>query len=274
MAMCSFYIMMSSVATTAKEAKNFQHPTKIREDDPSKLRRLRASRETKIESPPNSSSSNGGGIHIQELTDKTKHLTNNGLWEYLDCEKLFRKDRPVHSQETWIAARQLYREIVGVEQSSIGTNQQDVMEPDGFSVKTKAMQAPPKGRGIFAAQDIPAGALIWSTKKTARYSDGDSYRKFNLSVERGFACDVLQWTYIQRMENGELRISTDLDNGSFCNGGGSHHANMGCDKEVAKGYGGGCTDNYFALRDIKAGEELLCAYGSFAVSGGWKEFSL
>ena len=224
---------------------------------------------------------NGISIHekepiiIQDLNEETQHLTNNGLWEYLQCEEIFASERPIHSIETWNHARQVYREIVGNDQSSIGTNQDDIKDIDGFQVAHEAKQAPPKGRGIFAAQDIPKGQLIWSTKKTIRFSDGDSYRKFNLSVERGFACDVLQWSYVQRLENGELRVSTDLDDGALCNGGGSSHkANMGCDKEMAKKFKGGCVENYFALSDIKAGDELLCAYGSFAIAGGWKEFTL
>lgn len=214
-------------------------------------------------------------IVIQELTEDTKHLTNKGLWKYLQCEDIFATERPIHSIDTWNHARQVYRQIVGNDQSSIGTKQDDIIDIDGFQVAHIAKQAPPKGRGIFAAQDIKKGELIWSTKKTIRFSDGDSYRKFNLSVERGFACDVLQWSYVQRLENGELRVSTDLDDGAFCNSGSlSYKANMGCDKDVAKIYKGGCVENYFALSDIKAGDELLCAYGSFAIPGGWKEFTL
>ena len=111
------------------------------------------------------------------------------MWENLDCDEIFESERPIHSHSTWNHARTLYRDIVG-EESSIGETDD---EPNGFSVPAEAKQSPPKGRGIFALRDITAGELIWSTKKTARFQDGPSYRKFIFGLEAGFACDVLQW---------------------------------------------------------------------------------
>ena len=74
------------------------------------------------------------------------------------------------------------------------------------------------------------------------------------------------------MGDGDLRISVDLDEGSFCNNG--EDANMGCDEDAAREYEGGCKNNYFALKDIKAGEELECSYEQFALSTGWDTFGL
>jgi hypothetical protein len=111
------------------------------------------------------------------------------MWENLDCDEIFESERPIHSHSTWNHARTLYRDIVG-EESSIGDTDE---EPNGLSVPVEAKQSPPKGRGIFALRDITAGELIWSTKKTARFQDGPSYRKFIFGLEAGFACDVLQW---------------------------------------------------------------------------------
>ncbi len=81
--------------------------------------------------------------------------------------------------------------------------------------------------------------------------------------------------YVQDMGDGDLRVSVDLDEGCFCNGESSDTGgNMGCDEEAARNFEGGCIDNYFALKDIKAGEEVVCLYGQFVVPGGWKEFGL
>ena len=74
------------------------------------------------------------------------------------------------------------------------------------------------------------------------------------------------------MGDGDLRISVDLDEGCFCNNGRSD-GNMGCDEEAAKEYEGGCKDNYFALKDIKAGDEIECKYGQFVVQG-WHTFGV
>ena len=194
------------------------------------------------------------------------------LWNARNCDSVFKNERPIHSQSAWEEARALYRDIVG-ENSSIGQSDENE-SPNGFSVAVEAKQSPPKGRGIFAVNDIAAGELIWSTAKTARFQDGPSYRKFIFRLEEGFACDVLQWAYVQDIGDGDYRVSVDLDEGSFCNNGGGDEANKGCDEDAATDVEGGCQNNYFALRDIEAGEELQCSYGQFAVSGGWKMFDL
>ena len=79
--------------------------------------------------------------------------------------------------------------------------------------------------------------------------------------------------YIQDIGDGDLRISVDLDEGSFCNDGGDD-GNMGWDKKAAKEYEGGYKENYFALGDIKPGEELECLYAQFDVPTGWSKFGL
>ena len=48
----------------------------------------------------------------------------------------------------------------------------------------------------------------------------------------------------------------------------------GGDKEAAKQERGGCKQNYFALRDINVGEEILLDYGDFAIAHGWEWFGL
>ena len=81
--------------------------------------------------------------------------------------------------------------------------------------------------------------------------------------------------YVQDIGGGETRIFVDLDDSSFCNTEDEDNdANMGCDKAAAKNVKGGCIYNDFALRDIKAGEEILCNYGEFALPGGWQHFGL
>ena len=86
---------------------------------------------------------------------------------------------------------------------------------------------------------------------------------------------MLLKAYVQDIGGGDFRVSVDLDNGCFCNTEDEDNdANMGCDKTAAKNVKGGCENNYFALKDIKAGEELLCDYGEFALARGWEHFGL
>lgn len=120
-------------------------------------------------------------------------LTFEDFEERLNCSGLFETERPIHPQLIWNNARTLYQVIVGKENSSIVDD-----APNGFSIPVQAKQAPPKGRGIFAERDIAAGELIWSTKKTARFQDGHSYRKFIHRLEPGLACDAMEWSeYIE-----------------------------------------------------------------------------
>eukprot|EP00584_Thalassiosira_punctigera_P026086 CAMPEP_0172577148 /NCGR_PEP_ID=MMETSP1067-20121228/138086_1 /TAXON_ID=265564 ORGANISM="Thalassiosira punctigera, Strain Tpunct2005C2" /NCGR_SAMPLE_ID=MMETSP1067 /ASSEMBLY_ACC=CAM_ASM_000444 /LENGTH=258 /DNA_ID=CAMNT_0013369833 /DNA_START=186 /DNA_END=964 /DNA_ORIENTATION=- len=217
-----------------------------------------------------------------KLGDRISYLES---WTVLDmannlkCDEIFENERPVHSQIVWDNARALYRDIVGRD-SSIADD-----ATNGFSVPVEAKQAPPKGRGIFVLRDVAAGELMWSTKKTARFQDGSSYRKFIFGLEEGVACDVLEWgtllfgvgifeipdpctitdgllaAYVQDIGDENLRISVDLDEGCLCNNG-SSRANMGCDEVAAINIEGGCKENYFALRDIKMEKKFGARMGS------------
>ena len=126
-------------------------------------------------------------IKIIELQDDTDWTTED-MWEMLGCDEIFEKERPIHSQAVWNKLRLVYQKIVDKD-SSIKTN--NTQHGSRFPVKVK--QVPSKGRGIFAVKDISAGELIWSTTKTARFRDGPSYRQFLFNIEKGEACDVLQW---------------------------------------------------------------------------------
>ena len=201
--------------------------------------------------------------------------TLGDFWESLDCDEIFRQERPIHSPATWLLLRQTYQSIVGEEHSTIAPLSSS---ETGFAVAFRASQSPGKGRGVFAAQHVPRGALVWSTRQTARFTTGHSYRQFLMSLEADLACDVIQWAYVQAVDDEQqtLMMSVDLDEGILVNSGDGdgESANVGCDPAAAEALPGGCKENYFALRDIEAGEEFLLDYGDFAVTHGWKEFGL
>ena len=107
----------------------------------------------------------------------------------------------------------------------------------------------------------------------AKFSDGDSYRKFLNVVSPQIACDVILWAYVDDYN----KINVDLDEGSFCN----HHAknsNIGFDEKLSKkektmSSRASTTMQLFAGRSIKKGEEMLCNYNTFS-SGDWTQFGL
>lgn len=205
--------------------------------------------------------------------------TLNDIWEDLECDSFLQHKRPIHPPEFWSNARSIYRRTVGPNVSSIGgTDEDDIHRSHGFSVPIKVKQTPDKGRSIFADAKISAGSLVWSNTNTALFHNAPLYREFLYSFdkEEGHACDFLAWAYIHHMGDGLLRIALDLDEGALFNDGSGPYGehNIGCVEESATEYTGGCRDHFFAVRDIEAGEELLCAYEEFAIQFGWKIFGL
>jgi len=195
-----------------------------------------------------------------------RSLWMEDLKRFLKCHEIPLAGRPIYSDLEWMQARNWYRTIVGfgVEE------EEEEEEKNGFHVPFEVKQMEGKGRGIFATSDIEEGTLIWNAVNRLDFYDGTDYKKFLFGLDRGFACDVLIWAYVHYFD-GELIISVDMDAGSFCNDGG-WDANMGCYIRFAQDVEGGCRDNFFALEDITAGDEILCDYESFAHIGGWDEF--
>ena len=91
----------------------------------------------------------------------------------------------------------------------------------GFTVTHRPVQLEVKGQGIVDDKKIQAGQWIWTSHKRAQLLDAPSYQRFLLSVPVDLACGVIQWAYVKdmgRWSEGDLLISMDLDNGSYCNG--------------------------------------------------------
>ncbi|GFH44265.1 hypothetical protein CTEN210_00739 [Chaetoceros tenuissimus] len=209
---------------------------------------------------------------VKEM-DEIQNMTYSELYNYFDCDQIFSEKRPLPREEIWIHAQQTFENILN--DFSKNTNVKATRR-DGFHVAHEAKYTISKGRGIFAAQDIPKGTLVWSTRRTIFFASGSLYRKFLIDINRNFVCDFIEWSWVQTFQDGTSRIAIALDDGSLCNDAGDT-ANIGCNEEFSKLYKGGCVHNYIALHDIKFGDELLCDYSSFVTSGpdaGWKQFSL
>lgn len=208
-------------------------------------------------------------------------------------------ERPIHDQKTWQYLRQTYHDIVGAEKSTIGPPNRAF---NGFAVPYYVDQSPGRGRGLFAARDIPKGSLIWTASRTAEFEDAETYRNFLLTIPADLACDVMMWAYVsygsetdgksehyvegegEEEESGDgdvedeeeessLKIMLDLDEGSFCNDGGKRR-NMDWDQEAASLYPDNSDLRTFAVEDVKKGDELLCNYSGFFQKDKWTAFGL
>ena len=238
-----------------------------------------------------------------EYADNWIDLSVDDIWEELECDEIFASPRPIHDQSTWMMLRNFYHDIVGEAQSSIAP----VSDDSGVRVPVEVRHTPGKGRGVYYGEQgdepvLPKGSLVWTTRQTAMFKDGNLYRKFLWTIPDHLACDVIQWAYVLDLTTGfdheetegydvskaDVAICVDLDEGILVNAGDysysdtdeyaigekSDVSNVGCDSDAATRYQGGCRNHLFALRDIHPGEELLVAYGSFSIEEGWEYFGL
>lgn len=218
------------------------------------------------------------------------------MYVHLKCNAVINRGRPVYSRKDWVVLRNAYRQVVGSAKSSILPND----DIDGFgNVRVFSTRSPGKGRGVFAMDNIPKGTLVWtSNHQSARFRRGSEFRKFVAAIPPEMACDILMyWAYVHDLnekyfdtsdeDEWELAINCDLDAGSLINSGGERYgaeSNIGCIAEQNETYAKeylspeylntGCPENLFALRDIKAGEEILCSYDEFGIADGFKYFGL
>lgn len=207
----------------------------------------------------------------------TSNPSLDSLWESFHCDE----DRPlhIHTDQEWKLIQSIYEEIVGIESSSL---------PKGGYLGIYGFYPPVEvrmgnhGRGIHVMTDIDEGTLVWRSFLTARFESGTDYQRFLQALPPPLACDVLMWAYT-RLEQPPPKPGTttqdirvvacvDLDPGSFVNG---CDVDEECNLELWQGDTiinprmTGCRLEFYAARDIEAGEELRIDYSFSEGGSGW-----
>jgi hypothetical protein len=155
---------------------------------------------------------------------------------------------------------------------------------NGFQVLIAVDHDTEAGRGVFAQDEIPRGALVWKSIHTARFVSPRHYRQYLQTLPTNLACDVIDWSYTrqqgtrirqpQRNQSPSFVICVDLDEGSFTNDGeGDLDCNLSLNDADQYNYSG-CELAFYANRDIRKGEELRTDYSSFAETHGWTALGL
>jgi len=228
-------------------------------------------------------------IHSPSSTNarpkKWETFDKHEMRKYFQCNKAFESEspRPWWTDEEWRIVRELYQDLLKSEQTKLvrgstkspGTYQASNRVFDFNQIIVPYYAGKEKGRSLKAAKDIKKGDVMFkATNNTVDFKEGHSYRKFIFSLNERFptfACDMLDWSWIQDFEDGTFGVEVDLDNNSLLNsGGGKRSANNNIQCGNADEI---CTIQY-AVRDIKKGEEILGSYDEFVSDHSWSELGL
>ena len=186
----------------------------------------------------------------------------------------------MYTEESWKLFNEIYHKVVPREPSSLPSE----FTQNGYHVPIE-IKLGDLGRGVFATEDISKDTLIWKSTNTAEFHTGQEYRDFLRLLPQPLACDVLMWAYIRIIsdeDDNKMMVCADLDEGSFVNHGRTE-ANMELgingrgllqedEHEELTWYG--CDLEFYANRDIKAGEEIRANYNNFIEVHGWRTLGL
>ena len=230
--------------------------------------------------------------HLKDSLD-TEEWYRFSYWElhaFFSCAKEFTKVKQIPSTERWRDLRDFYHEFVkqDLEDWPIKEGEEPRVyqwSEESYDPPMVPFQSGYKGRGLKAARDIKEGEMVFrATNNTIIFNHGHTWRKFLFALyerhgeeehqlDGDTTCDVLVWSWVQQLvPHGPLVIVMDMDNGSLMNEGreesGWEHPNIKCGK------GDWCDFEYYAMNDIKEGEEILCDYREFAMLDAWRDMGL
>ena len=166
-----------------------------------------------------------------------------------------------------------------------------------LTIPTEIKDAGRKGRGLFATEKVNKGSLIGSLNagNVGIFKDGATWRSFAATLPRETACNLIEWNWVQEItpEKGDediregLSIFITFDESNLMNSAlivedeDEEEANIRCGSpfhsehdstnmneeghshESNQERWGPCRFDYYATRDIEAGEELLIDYNDF-----------
>ena len=189
--------------------------------------------------------------------------------EHFACEEYSHNlEKPLLTLEDWEYLRNMYIEIV----DNDAVFDDAVPPTEGYTYDENG--PPPyyaahgeRGRGLFASRDIKQGELIHDGNKSDIVFPGaDAWRLYVLSLPRYRACDVIDWSWTQKTSSdGKYKLFSAMNISILLNGAGYiHEMNV---KPLSS-----ISSLFYALRDIKKGEELLTDYDAYDTV--WEEVGL
>jgi len=180
--------------------------------------------------------------------------------------------KPLPTLQDWQLFRSQYSEMVDNKHifrddpvpPTMGYTLSDTRGPPPYYAEHSADG---RGRGLFASRDIKKGELVHDgTDSDVMFPDAMSWRRFIFSLPRNRACDMIDWTWTQKLEeNGKHRIFAAINISILLNGGkDGKNVNINPDSSTSS--------KFYATRDIEKGEELLTNYKMYDTK--WAEVGL
>eukprot|EP00992_Anisonema_acinus_P007803 TRINITY_DN3795_c0_g1_i1.p2 TRINITY_DN3795_c0_g1~~TRINITY_DN3795_c0_g1_i1.p2 ORF type:complete len:150 (+),score=41.91 TRINITY_DN3795_c0_g1_i1:52-501(+) len=124
-----------------------------------------------------------------------------------------------------------------------------------MQVPYEVRPSPLGGRGLFATADIPAGTLLWKySEESVHFHDEASLRAKLATMTKEDAKELLEHIYCWEGKACDIQ-----DDGRLWN----HTRRGGAACNTGPDPSGGDEDSSYAIRDIKANEELLDDYGTY-----------
>ncbi len=183
-----------------------------------------------------------------DLFDRELKLPSMKKWQMIldaynkEVESSIKFDKFVPPTRGYLFDESSTRYLIGARRNNEGT--------PPFHAKSINMG---RHRGLFASWDIKKGEVVHDgTRSDLVFPDAMAYRRFVLSLPRNAACDVISWTWTQRLvkRNGPMKIMLAINISAMLNTGvTSDQANVLPESSTSQ--------IYYATRDIKRGEEIL-----------------
>ena len=205
---------------------------------------------------------------VQPRPDNWQEMDFYDARHHFQCKRYaHRTKKPLPTLEEWIFLKNRYKEIVD---SNVVWGDDTVLPTEGYDFDDNGNPPPwhaahgERGRGLFASRDITMGELVHDGAKSDVYfPNAMSWREFIFSLPRNKACDVIDWCWTQQVlvENGNggdfVYIIFSSMNISILINGGEDEDTMNVNPKSEY------SSQFYALRDIKMGEELLTDYSIY-----------
>jgi len=207
------------------------------------------------------------GMQVAYILFDMEHWTEDQTcpvktWSYPNCRNADSNiTQTIPTAKDWFEMRQAYKNAVRDHHFSLEWSTWTNGSATGFHVPCQVRYSSKRGRGLYAAADIPKGTMIWDNRYTARVFSECEGRLFVRNLSNDLACNVVMWGYVTDHGTGSLEWGIDLDPCSFTNQA-TTSADINVEDRVVEPakatHPGG--HSMWATRDIFAGEELLSNY--------------